>query len=137
MKFLKYETRKFTIDYSKTAARIRKQHKIDLEQKLKNLESNLTSKENRKLYNHYKNELETIYDDIAEGIKIRRKCEWYEHGEKSTKFFSNLQKSGASKAEPRNLLLKKKKQPIPKKHPKTSKRSMKHFLNETSQKPVS
>ena len=33
--FLKYETRKFTIDYSKTAAKIRKQHKIDLEQKLK------------------------------------------------------------------------------------------------------
>ena len=32
--FLKYEIQKFTIDYSKTAAKIRKQHKIDLEQKL-------------------------------------------------------------------------------------------------------
>ena len=60
--FLKFEIRKFTIDYSKTAAKIRKQHKIDLEQKLKNLENNLTSEENGKLYNHYKNELETIYD---------------------------------------------------------------------------
>ena len=29
--FLKYEIRKFTIDYSKTAAKIRKQHEIDLE----------------------------------------------------------------------------------------------------------
>ena len=37
LEFLKYEIRKFTIDYSKTAAKIRKQHKIDLEQKLKNL----------------------------------------------------------------------------------------------------
>ena len=27
----KYETRKFTIDYSETAAKIRKQNKIDLE----------------------------------------------------------------------------------------------------------
>ena len=90
--FLKYEIRKFTIDYSKTAAKIRKQHKIDLEQKLKNFEKNLTSEENRKLYNHYKSELETIYDHIADDIKIRSKCEWYEHGEKSTKFFLNLVK---------------------------------------------
>ena len=90
--FLKYEIRKFTIDYSKKAAKIRKQQKINLEQKLKNLENNLTSEENRKLYNHYKNELETIYDHIADGIKIRSKCEWYEHGEKSTKFFLNLEK---------------------------------------------
>ena len=58
--FLKYEIQKFTIDYSKTAAKIRKEHKIDLEHKLKNLENNLTSEESRKLYNHYKNELETI-----------------------------------------------------------------------------
>ena len=36
-----------------------------------------TSEENRKLYNHYKNNLETIYDYIADGIKIRSKCEWY------------------------------------------------------------
>ena len=35
--FLKYEIRKFTIDYSKGAAKIRKQRKIDLEQKLQNL----------------------------------------------------------------------------------------------------
>ena len=85
--FLKYEIWKFTIDYSKTAAKIRKQHKIDLEQKLKNLENNLTSEENRKLYNHYKNELETIHDHIANDIRIRSKCEWHEHGRKSTKFF--------------------------------------------------
>ena len=89
---MKYEIRKFTIDYSKIAAKIRKQHKIDLEQKLKNFEKNLTSEENRKLYNHYKSELETIYDHIADDIKIRSKCEWYDHGEKSTKFFLNLVK---------------------------------------------
>ena len=41
--FLKYEIWKFTIDYSKTAAKIRKHRKIDLKHKLKNLENNLTS----------------------------------------------------------------------------------------------
>ena len=50
--FLKYEIRKFTIDYSKSAAKIRKKYKIVLEQKLKSLENNLTSEENRKVYNH-------------------------------------------------------------------------------------
>ena len=108
--FLKYEIRKFTIDYSKIAAKIRKQHKIDLEQKLKNLENNLTSEKNRRLYNHYKNELETIYGHIADGIRIRSKCEWYEHGEKSTKSLKKiLKKNRASKTESRNFLLKKKK----------------------------
>ena len=89
---LKFEIRKFTIDYSKIAAKIRKQHKVNLEHKLKNLQNNLTSEKYRKLYNHYKNELETIYDHITNGIKIRSKCEWYEHTEKSTKFFLNLEK---------------------------------------------
>ena len=90
--FVKYEIRKFTIDYSKKAAKVRKEQKINLEQKLKNLENNLTSEENKKLYNHYRNELETIYDHITDSIRIKSKCEWYEHGEKSTKFFLNLEK---------------------------------------------
>ena len=46
--------RKFTTDYSRTASKRRKQHKIHLEYKLNNLENYLTSEENRKLYNHYK-----------------------------------------------------------------------------------
>ena len=90
--FLKYEIRKFMIDYSKTAAKIRKQHQIDLEQKLKNLKKNVTSEKNRKLYNHYKNKLDAIYDHIVDDIRIRSKCEWYKHGEKSPKFFLNLEK---------------------------------------------
>ena len=44
-KFLKYEIRKFTIDYSKTATKIKKQQIINLEQELKNLEKNLISEE--------------------------------------------------------------------------------------------
>ena len=81
--FLKYEIRKYTIDYSKTIPKKGNKQRINLALKLKNLESNLNSEENRKVYNHYKNDLETIHDYIADGIKIRSKCEWYEHGEKS------------------------------------------------------
>ena len=92
--------RKCTINFSKTAAKIRKQHNIDLEQKLKNLENDVTSEENRELYNHYKNKLETIYDHTDDGTRIRSKCEWYEHGAKSTKFFLNLEKKRGIKPNP-------------------------------------
>ena len=40
----------------------------------------------------YTKKFDSIYDHIAEGIRIRSKCDWYEHGEKSTKFFLNLEK---------------------------------------------
>ena len=78
--FLKYKIRKFTINYSKTIAKKRKKQRINLELKLKNPENNLNSEEKRKLYNDCKNDLETIYDFIADGIKIRSKCEWYDIG---------------------------------------------------------
>ena len=43
-----------------------------------------------------KKQLEEIYDDITEGIKVRSKCQWYEEGKKSTKFFLNLEKTKAT-----------------------------------------
>ena len=46
-------------------------------------------------YNNYKNELDAIYNNIATGVKIRNKCNWYELGEKSSKFFLNLEKQRA------------------------------------------
>ena len=63
-----------------------------LENKLKELEGNLNTEDNIPSCNIYKKELDSIYDHIAEGIRIRSKCDWYEHGEKSTKFFLNLEK---------------------------------------------
>ena len=38
-----------------------------------------------------KNDLELIYEKIDKGIETRSKCQWYEKGEKSTKFFLNLE----------------------------------------------
>ena len=47
-------------------------------------------------YNIYKTKLEQIYDHIAEVIKVRTKTQWYEEGEKSSKFFLNLEKTKAT-----------------------------------------
>ena len=46
-------------------------------------------------YNKCKNELEEIYDNIAQGVKVRSKISWYEEGGKSSKCFLNLEKTKA------------------------------------------
>ena len=64
-----------------------------LENKLKLLESNLNRDINSAEYINCKNQREKIYDDIAKGIKVRSKCQWYKQGEKSTNFILNLVKT--------------------------------------------
>ena len=48
--------------------------RVLLEEKLKNLESNMNNYEE---YNDCKTQLEQIYKIKTNGIKIRSKCEWY------------------------------------------------------------
>ena len=67
---MKYEIRNFTVDYSKKLAKQRKENKTLLEKKLEELEGNLNTKDNIQLYIIYKKELNSIYDHIAEGIRI-------------------------------------------------------------------
>ena len=54
-------------------------------------------------YINCKNQLEEIYDDIAEGAEIKSKYQWYEEGEKSTKFFLNLNKRKATQGTVKKL----------------------------------
>ena len=48
---------------------------------------------NKIQYNSFKDEWNDIYEQISNGIKIRRRCNWYELAKKSIKYFLNLQKS--------------------------------------------
>ena len=63
-----------------------KQTQIELEDKIKLLEENFN--DNLEDYNKCKNDLDILYDNIST-------CSWYEHGEKSSKFFLNLEKQRA------------------------------------------
>ena len=47
---------------------------------------------NHEEYNDCKSQLEQIHKIKANRIKVRSKCEWYDYGEKSSKFFLNLEK---------------------------------------------
>ena len=55
---------------------------------------NLCGKNNE--YNVCKENLNIIYDEIANGIKIRSRCNWYELGKKSNKFILDLEKYQAN-----------------------------------------
>ena len=90
--FLKYETRKTSIAFSKALAkRSEKEHALLLS-KITKLEQDIDSEEKIDECDKTKNELEKIHDNIAEGVKIRSKCSWYQYGEISTKFFYGLEK---------------------------------------------
>ena len=56
-------------------------------------------------YDSVKNELDGIYDHIAKGIRIRSKCDWYEHGKKSTTFFLDLEKQRGSQNTIKKLVI--------------------------------
>jgi len=62
-----------------------------LEKKIATFTQNNVDQDNED-FKKAKEDLDKIYDDIANGIKIRSKCNWYELGEKSTKYFLNLEK---------------------------------------------
>ena len=79
-----------------------------LESELKELQGNLHTEDNIQRYNIYQEELDSIYDHITERIKIRSRCEWYERGEKSTKFFLNLEEKRGNQNQIRKLIFDKK-----------------------------
>ena len=64
----------------------------------------LVNDESLKLYNEVKIEPESIYDHIEEGVRIKSKCDWHKHGEKSSKFFLNLEKQCRTQSKIRKLI---------------------------------
>ena len=73
--FLKYEIRKFPIDFSKNKVKLRREKLSRLEVKLKELEQNLGNDEAKEQYNAYRGEINEIYDEISNRIKIKSKCD--------------------------------------------------------------
>ena len=104
--FLKFKMRQVCMSYSEQKIRERKQKGMSLESKLKKLENNLTVMSTDlelKEYNSVKQKLEQIYNYITEGTILRTQTDWYEEGEKSTKYFLNLEKRSKSKTHIRKL----------------------------------
>ena len=94
--------------YSKEKAHERKCRRNFLEKKVKTLELEITAESSEELleeYHTYKNELESIYNYITEGITLHSKVDWYEYGEKSSKYFLNLEKRKKAKSHIRKIVI--------------------------------
>ena len=53
---------------------------------------NNPSDSNATRFNAAQEQLEMFYEEKTKGIIIRARARWHEHGEKSTKYFLNLEK---------------------------------------------
>ena len=77
----------------KKIAKIKRDMKVNLETIVKNFETtaqDFTISEQQ--YLAAKNELENLYNEKIEGQILHSKVHWYEDGEKSSKFFLNVEK---------------------------------------------
>ena len=64
-----------------------------MENKLKTLETSTNFVDNPFRVPKLTKKIDKIYQEKTNGIRIRSKCDWYKHGEKSSKIFLNLEKS--------------------------------------------
>lgn len=98
--FDKYKIRYETIFYSKQKARNRREALITLEEKIKECTikcDESPSSENINNLEILQTEYDRQYEYIAQGAIIRSRANWYEHGEKSNKYFLNLENSKQKK----------------------------------------
>ena len=90
--YLKYNIRNYTINFSKKLAKNANKKNTWLRKKLKHFEKDYENYVDNIDHKVCKQQLDAIYKEKAKGIKIRSKCNWYELGEKSAKFFLNMNK---------------------------------------------
>ena len=94
---IKFEIRSFTIKYSIKVAR-EKRTVLELNEKItKNFETMPRNEHSisEEEYERAKQEIEKIHSEKTRGYILRSKCQIYEEGEKSTKFFLGLEKKKA------------------------------------------
>ena len=105
--FIKYKCRKACRTYSIQISKERRAQRVELEKKLADLERLLRTNSTENISEEYdicQSALDQLYDYITAGIIMRSKSSWYEHGEKSSKCFLNLEKRNKAKSHVRSLI---------------------------------
>lgn len=102
---IKYEIRKYTIEYSKSKKRETNKIRMELEKRLCHLEQTLSQNNNIGEYNEIKQKLKRIEDENINGYIVRSKVQWHEEGERSTKYFLGLEKNRSIKKHVQKLKL--------------------------------
>ena len=102
--------REYARDIAIKNADQRKKTRVDQEKKMSKLQMNMIddqSPEKMEEYNNAKLELEKFYEYVTDGIIMKSKNQWYEEGDKSTKYFLTLQKRNKVKSHIRKMCLNK------------------------------
>ena len=103
---LKYDMRKYNIKFSKNKSRKSKIEKTKHENIMKSFE---TTPQNKEIlqdeYERSKSWLENWHEEYTKGVILRSKSDWYEQGEKSTKYFLNLEKNNSVKNTIRKMVI--------------------------------
>ena len=105
--FLKFKFREFSRSFSIQKSKEKKARRCELEKRLTELECSFSTNHNSNMLEEYhkcKSELDTLYDYMTAGLIIRSKSNWYEQGEKSSKYFLNLEKHNQVKSHIRKLI---------------------------------
>ena len=92
--YLKYEV--YHEFFKKPCQRREKRSKLFCKRTKKNWKKSLTNFQTNEYYLECKQKLQNIYTKKVNCIRIRSICNWYENGEKSTKFFLNVEKYRAT-----------------------------------------
>ena len=106
--WIKYNIRLYSIDYSKRRAKANREEEERMQKKYQDAQAYFEQHpcvETRKVLEECKMELERFYDNKTEGIIVRSRARWHEHGEKSNKYFLNLEKRNHMRKHIRKLSL--------------------------------
>ena len=106
--WVKYNVKKYSRQYSMTKSQQRKAEEWQLNREFQEASSVFQknpSQENLSTLNVLKEKMEQMYEKKVEGIIVRSRARWYEHGEKNSKYFFNLEKRNHIRKHIRKLRL--------------------------------
>ena len=107
--WIKYNIRLFSLQYSKEQAKIRREKEENLQRRYQDAQIKFQqnpSDELEKILEECKIGLEKFfYDEKVNGLIVRSRARWHEHGEKSSKYFLSLEKRNHIRKHIRKLCL--------------------------------
>jgi len=106
--WIKYNIRMHAIGYSKEKAKQRNDKKRMIQQEYEEATRCFEkdpNEYNRSRFNEIKEKLELFYEEKTNGIIVRARARWHEHGERSTKYFLNLEDRNHAKKHIRKLVI--------------------------------
>ena len=106
--WVKYNIKKQSRKYSMNKNKQRRREEQQLNEQFQNAHlvfQNDPSEENLVTLNVLRERMDKIYEEEVEGIIVRSRARWHEHGEKNSRYFLNLEKRNHVKKHVRKLRL--------------------------------